>query len=98
MIARIFSGVTSNRLQDIPEDYNFHFMHCVDYIRQGIMCSADLAVEVHEPKDSDDFGPQDGGWSGHHGMLKTRFVCGVHADELAVCKDYSKVISYLEGK
>jgi hypothetical protein len=81
MMARIFSGVTSGRIQDIPEDYNFHFMHCVDYVRQGIMCSADLAVEVHEPKDSDDFGPQDGGWSGHH-----------------VCKDYSKVISYLEGK
>jgi hypothetical protein len=81
MIARIFSGVTSGRVRDIPEDYNFHFMHCVDYVRQGIMCSADLAVEVHEPKDSDDFGPQDGGWSGHH-----------------VCKDYSKVISYLEGK
>ncbi|KAF1997495.1 hypothetical protein P154DRAFT_605686 [Amniculicola lignicola CBS 123094] len=79
MMARIFSGVVSNNIQAIPEDYHFHFMHCVDYIRQGIMCSADLAVEVHEPEDSDDFGPQDGGWSGHH-----------------VCKDYSKVISYLE--
>ncbi|KAF2710792.1 hypothetical protein K504DRAFT_429114 [Pleomassaria siparia CBS 279.74] len=81
MMARIFSGVVSNNLKAIPDDYHFHFMHCVDYIRQGIMCSADLAVEVHEPKDSDDFGPQDGGWSGHH-----------------VCKDYSKVISYLEGE
>jgi len=81
MIARIFSGVTSGRVRDIPEDYNFHFMHCVDSVRQGIMCSADLAVEVHESKYSDDFGPEDGWWSGHH-----------------VCKDYSKVISYLEGK
>ncbi|KAF2800437.1 hypothetical protein K505DRAFT_320428 [Melanomma pulvis-pyrius CBS 109.77] len=81
MMARIFSGVVSGNIQDIPTDYHFHFSHCVDYIRQGIMCSADLAVEVHEPADSDDFGPQDGGWSGHH-----------------VCKDYSKVIGYLEGQ
>lgn len=73
MMARIYHGVASNRVEGLPNDYHFHFMHCVDYIRQGAMCTADLAIEVHEETDSDDFGPQDGGWSGHHG--ESNHVC-----------------------
>lgn len=67
MMARIFSGVVSDNYADIPEDYHFHFLHCIDYVRQTIMCSADLALEAHEESDSNDFGPLDGGWSAHHG-------------------------------
>lgn len=67
MMARIYSGVVSNITESLPDDYDFHFLHCVDYLRQSIMCSADLALEAHEPTDSDDLGPLDGGWNSHHG-------------------------------
>lgn len=67
MMARIFSGVMSNNTDIIPDDYHSHFLHCVDYVRQSIMCSADLALEAHDATDSDDLGPLDGGWSGLHG-------------------------------
>lgn len=67
MMARVYSGVMSNMTQTLPNDYDAHFLHCVDYLRQGIMCSADLALEAHDINDSDDLGPLDGGWSGHHG-------------------------------
>lgn len=57
----------SNNTGMLPEDYQSHFLHCIDYLRQAAMCSADLAMEAHEESDTDDLGPLDGGWSGHHG-------------------------------
>jgi hypothetical protein len=66
MMARIFHGVTSNNYGAIPDDYHHHFMHCIDYLRQATMCSADMALEAHDEKDSADFGPLDGGWNSHH--------------------------------
>jgi hypothetical protein len=69
------------------------------------MCSADLALEAHDVTDSDDLGPLDGGWSGQHGetflsLFFRRTVCVLqwNADTSLVCKDYSQVINYLEGK
>ena len=48
------------------------------------MCSADLALEAHDVIDSDDLGPLDGGWSGHHGeaflslfFQRTMCCCGM---------------------
>lgn len=67
MMARIYSGISSNMTSALPNDPDTHFLHCVDYLRQGIMCSADLALEVHDSMDADDLGPLDGGWSGIHG-------------------------------
>jgi hypothetical protein len=67
MMTRIYSGISSNMTSALPDDPDTHFLHCVDYLRQGIMCSADLALEVHDSKDADDLGPLDGGWSGIHG-------------------------------
>jgi len=67
MMGRIYAGVTHDMKQKLPEDYHHHFLHCIDYLRQGIMCSADLALEVHGPSDSNDLGPLDGGWNGYHG-------------------------------
>jgi hypothetical protein len=104
MMARIYSGVMSHITHTLPDDYHTHFLHCIDYLRQGIMCSADLALEAHDATDSDDLGPLDGGWSGHHGETTSSFSlsenCALHrdADHFLVCKDYSQVISYLEGK
>lgn len=76
MMARIFSGVMSENTHAIPEDYHSHFLHCIDYLRQGIMCAGDLALEAHDAMDADDLGPLDGGWSGHHGMT-TVLYCGL---------------------
>lgn len=28
-----------------PNDYEAHFLHCVDYMRQAAMCAGDLAIE-----------------------------------------------------
>ncbi|KAI8623079.1 hypothetical protein F5Y19DRAFT_403931 [Xylariaceae sp. FL1651] len=66
MMGRIYAGVTSGVTQSLPSDYHAHFLHCIDYLRQAVMCSADLALELHDPSDTDDLGPQDGGWNGHH--------------------------------
>jgi hypothetical protein len=72
-MARIYSGVMSNITHTLPDDYHAHFLHCIDYLRQGIMCSADLTLEAHDATDSDDLGPLDGGWSGYHGEATSSF-------------------------
>ncbi|RDW69758.1 hypothetical protein BP6252_08778 [Coleophoma cylindrospora] len=66
MMGKVYSGVMTNITHSLPHDYNTHFLHCIDYLRQAVMCAGDLALEAHDPKDSDDLGPQDGGWSGQH--------------------------------
>ncbi|KAF2646931.1 hypothetical protein P280DRAFT_416657, partial [Massarina eburnea CBS 473.64] len=66
MMARIYSALTANMIEKLPSDYHTHYLHCVDYLRQGIQCSADLAMEPHEQTDPDDNGPLDGSWNGHH--------------------------------
>ncbi|KAI0439564.1 hypothetical protein F4803DRAFT_33930 [Xylaria telfairii] len=66
MMGRIYAGVTAGTTDSLPSDYHAHFLHCIDYLRQAVMCSADMALELHDPSDTDDLGPQDGGWNGHH--------------------------------
>ncbi|ORY65118.1 uncharacterized protein BCR38DRAFT_340790 [Pseudomassariella vexata] len=66
IMGRIYSGVVTNMTEILPVDYHTHMMHCIDYMRQAVMCSADVALEPHELTDSDDNGPGDGGWNGHH--------------------------------
>ena len=39
--------------------------HCFDYMRQAIMCSADVALEGHETTFPDDNGGSDG-WDAKH--------------------------------
>ncbi|KAI8947571.1 hypothetical protein F4801DRAFT_592522 [Xylaria longipes] len=81
MMGRIYAGMTTGMTDSLPSDYHAHFLHCIDYLGQGVMCSADMALELHDSSDADDLGPQDGGLNGHH-----------------VCKDYTQVLGYLEGK
>ncbi|KAJ9149473.1 hypothetical protein NKR23_g4354 [Pleurostoma richardsiae] len=83
MMARIYSGVVANMSAALPDDYHFHFLHCVDYMRQAVMCSADLAMEPHEPSDSDDMGPADGGWNGHHVCKDYKQVIGYLEGQIA---------------
>ncbi|KAI1855389.1 hypothetical protein JX266_000254 [Neoarthrinium moseri] len=66
MMARIYAGFSSGSVSSLPTDYNSHYLHCVDYLRQGVMCSADLATEPHKDTDPDDNGPLDGSWAGLH--------------------------------
>ncbi|KAJ0118621.1 hypothetical protein J7T55_012873 [Diaporthe amygdali] len=46
IMGKIFSAVLTNS-PDLPEpdDYEAHFLHCIDYMRQAAMCAGDLAVE-----------------------------------------------------
>ncbi|KAK9781501.1 hypothetical protein SCAR479_01372 [Seiridium cardinale] len=66
MMSQIYAGFVGGMSSRLPTDYNSHYLHCVDYLRQGIMCSADLATEPHKPTDADDNGPLDGSWGGLH--------------------------------
>ncbi|KAF9729246.1 hypothetical protein PMIN06_000147 [Paraphaeosphaeria minitans] len=66
MMGRIYAALTSEMPDKLMSDYHSHYLHCVDYLRQGIMCSADMAMEPHEQTDPDDNGPMDGSWNGHH--------------------------------
>ncbi|EFX02976.1 hypothetical protein CMQ_2905 [Grosmannia clavigera kw1407] len=66
VLGRIFNALESNNGSSLPEDYQTHVLHCLDYMRQGAMCAADLTLEAHTPMDGSDNGPTDGGWSGHH--------------------------------
>jgi hypothetical protein len=67
MMTRIYASLTSSTTDKLPSDYHSHYLHCVDYLRQGIMCSADLTMEPHDVTDADDNGSLDGSWNGHHG-------------------------------
>ncbi|ETS74181.1 hypothetical protein PFICI_14047 [Pestalotiopsis fici W106-1] len=66
MMTHIYAGLATNNTASLPHDYNSHYLHCIDYLRQGVMCAADLATEPHKPTDSDDNGPGDGSWGGLH--------------------------------
>jgi hypothetical protein len=101
MMTRIYASLTSGTIDKLPSDYHSHYLHCVDYLRQGIMCSADLTMEPHDITDADDNGPLDGSWNGYHGKTPHQPHCAsLHemANSFPVCKDYSHVMPYLEGR
>ncbi|KAH8881481.1 hypothetical protein GQ53DRAFT_788029 [Thozetella sp. PMI_491] len=71
MMGRIFSAMLMNQTETLPShflpnDWEWHFMHCIDYMRQSVMCSADVTLEPHQPDEPQDTGPLDGGWNGRH--------------------------------
>ncbi|KAK3368334.1 hypothetical protein B0H63DRAFT_528702 [Podospora didyma] len=66
MMGRVYAGVTENMTHRLPHDYHVHFLHCIDYLRQGITCAGDTALEPHSALDPDDLGPLDGSWQGMH--------------------------------
>lgn len=43
IMAQTYSGLKSGH--EIPDDHNRHVAHCIAYLRQAIMCSADTALE-----------------------------------------------------
>lgn len=45
-MGKIFSAVlTKSPNLPEPNDYEAHFLHCVDYMRQAAMCAGDIAIE-----------------------------------------------------
>ncbi|KAI1811879.1 hypothetical protein GGS20DRAFT_592426 [Poronia punctata] len=62
-IVQTYSGLTSGH--EIPDDHHWHMIHCFDYMRQAIMCSADMALEGLETTSPDHNGGSDG-WDSKH--------------------------------
>ncbi|KAF2186235.1 hypothetical protein K469DRAFT_687230 [Zopfia rhizophila CBS 207.26] len=62
-VVEVYSGLTSNT--PLPEDHHWHMIHCFDYMRQAIMCSADMALEGLETTFPDHNGGSDG-WDSKH--------------------------------
>lgn len=62
-IVQTYSGLKSNHT--LPNDHHWHMIHCFDYLRQTIMCSADVALEGHETTFPDHNGGSDG-WDSKH--------------------------------
>ncbi|KAK2048599.1 hypothetical protein LZ31DRAFT_46999 [Colletotrichum somersetense] len=62
-VVQTYSGLTSGH--EIPEDHHWHMIHCFAYLRQTIMCSADMALEGLETTFPDHNGGSDG-WDSKH--------------------------------
>ncbi|KAK0629492.1 hypothetical protein B0T17DRAFT_525637 [Bombardia bombarda] len=62
-IVQTYSGLKANI--SLPDDHHWHMIHCFDYMREAIMCSADIALEGHETTFPDDNGGSDG-WDSKH--------------------------------
>ncbi|KAI5860442.1 hypothetical protein GGS23DRAFT_614024 [Durotheca rogersii] len=62
-IVQTYSGMSSGH--EIPDDHHWHMIHCFDYMRQAIMCSADMALEGLETTFPDHNGGSDG-WDSKH--------------------------------
>ncbi|KAJ2891605.1 hypothetical protein MKZ38_000180 [Zalerion maritima] len=62
-VVQTYSGLTSGH--EIPDDHHWHMIHCFDYMRQAIMCNADLALEGHATTFPDDNTGSDG-WDSKH--------------------------------
>lgn len=62
-IVQTYSGLKAS--VTLPGDHHWHMIHCFDYMRQAIMCSADVALEGHETTFPDHNGGSDG-WDSKH--------------------------------
>jgi hypothetical protein len=66
IMAQAYSGLTSNTT--LPMDTHWHIIHCFDYMRQSVMCAADVAIEGLETTAPDHNGGSDG-WDAKHGKF-----------------------------
>lgn len=62
-VVAVYSGLTSHH--ELEEDHHWHMIHCFDYMRQAIMCSADMSLEGLETTFPDKNGGSDG-WDSKH--------------------------------
>lgn len=66
MMGRMYSALQDGKPEILEKDSDTHYFHCVDYVRQAVMCAGDVALEPHSETDGPDNGPLDGGWNGIH--------------------------------
>lgn len=66
MMGRMYSALQDGMPELLVKDSDTHYFHCIDYIRQAVMCAGDVALEPHSENDGPDNGPLDGGWNGIH--------------------------------
>ncbi|KAF6811226.1 hypothetical protein CPLU01_15162, partial [Colletotrichum plurivorum] len=105
-VVQTYSGLTSGH--EIPDDHHWHMIYCFSYLRQTIMCSADMALEGLETTFPDHNGGSDD-WDSKYGESSSesprRDPGSPGARPLrmsrwlasrAVCKDYNQVKNYLE--
>ncbi|KAH0432080.1 hypothetical protein CcaCcLH18_06735 [Colletotrichum camelliae] len=62
-VVQTYSGLKANH--EIPDDHHWHMIHCFSYLRETIMCSADMALEGLETTFPDHNGGSDG-WDSKH--------------------------------
>ncbi|KAI8966711.1 hypothetical protein F5Y11DRAFT_660 [Daldinia sp. FL1419] len=63
-IAEAYSALTSD-VNRVPQETPWHLTHCFDYLRQGIMCCGDVALEGEQTTFPDGFDGSDG-WDAKH--------------------------------
>ncbi|KAI1150560.1 hypothetical protein F4825DRAFT_425971 [Nemania diffusa] len=63
-IAEAYSALTSDTSR-VPSETPWHLTHCFDYIRQGIMCCGDVALEGEQTTFPEGFEGSDG-WDAKH--------------------------------
>ncbi|KAF2832425.1 hypothetical protein CC86DRAFT_279810 [Ophiobolus disseminans] len=72
-VVAVYSGMTSGH--ELEEDHHWHMIHCFDYMRQAIMCSADMSLEGLETTFPDHNGGSDG-WDSKHVCKDPKAVRG----------------------
>lgn len=85
-----------------PNDYEAHFLHCVDYMRQAAMCAGDLAIEPRGENGQPGMVNLENAFNGLHGKFNldegAKIIVNSFAYFELVCKDYSQVKDYLSGE
>ncbi|KAK8105200.1 hypothetical protein PG999_008559 [Apiospora kogelbergensis] len=72
IMGKIFSSVLSNSTDiGIPSDYEAHFLHCVDYMRQAAMCAGDVTIEPRDDNGSPGPVTLENAFNGYHEQVKT---------------------------
>lgn len=71
-MGKIFSAVLT-KAANIPEaeDYEGHFLHCVDYMRQAAMCAGDVTLEPRGENGQPAPVTLENAFNGLHGKLKS---------------------------
>jgi hypothetical protein len=72
-VVAVYSGMKSGH--ELEEDHHWHMIHCFDYMRQAIMCSADMSLEGLETTFPDHNGGSDG-WDSKHVCKDPKAVRG----------------------
>lgn len=68
-MGKTFSAVVTGGDIPEPDDYEAHFLHCVDYMRQAAMCAGDVAIEPRGENDQPGHANLVNAFNGLHGKV-----------------------------